>query len=561
MKKFSFPADLHGFKIHFVGIKGTGMAALVEILFARGAEISGSDVSEKFYTDEILEKLKIIVQPFSGKNVTPDISLVIHSSAYSVQKNPDLIRAAELKIPCILYSEALGLLSETSYSAGICGVHGKTTTTGMAGTLLMATDLPVQVLAGSVISSFGNSCTVTSRNFSDLIESNSAEQNFGEQNLLNRNSAEQNSLNKNSTEQKFGEQNLLNRNSAEQNSLNKNSAEQNSAVDKKIFVAETCEYQRHFMAFCPKKIVLTSVESDHQDFYPTFADIQNAFVDYACKLPSGGDLIFCADDPGAAETAKIVMQKRPDINFIPYGEKAEGDFKIVSSGISCGEQKFKIGNSGEFVLKIPGLHNQKNAAAAVALVSGLLKDAGKNPQEYSEKLKVALKKFSGGKRRSEIVGRKKNSSGDEIIFIDDYGHHPTAIKTTLEGYRNFYRGHKIVVDFMSHTYTRTAALLEEFAESFSSADFVVINKIYASAREDVSSAKVSGKILAEKTSAHHKNVFYAEEFDEAAEKIFSELQKKSGAEFSDGYVFVTMGAGDNWKVGKIVMEKFSEGKK
>jgi UDP-N-acetylmuramate--alanine ligase len=114
---------------------------------------------------------------------------------------------------------------------------------------------------------------------------------------------------------------------------------------------------------------------------------------------------------------------------------------------------------------------------------------------------------------------------------------------------------------MSHTYTRTAALLEEFAESFSSADFVVINKIYASAREDVSSAKVSGKILAEKTSAHHKNVFYAEEFDEAAEKIFSELQKKSGAEFSDGYVFVTMGAGDNWKVGKIVMEKFSEGKK
>jgi UDP-N-acetylmuramate--alanine ligase len=536
MKKFSFPADLHGFKIHFVGIKGTGMAALVEILFARGAEISGSDVSEKFYTDEILEKLKIIVQPFSGKNVTPDISLVIHSSAYSVQKNPDLIRAAELKIPCILYSEALGLLSETSYSAGICGVHGKTTTTGMAGTLLMATDLPVQVLAGSVISSFGNSCTVTSRNFSDLIESNSAEQNFGEQNLLNRNSAEQ-------------------------NSLNKNSAEQNSAVDKKIFVAETCEYQRHFMAFCPKKIVLTSVESDHQDFYPTFADIQNAFVDYACKLPSGGDLIFCADDPGAAETAKIVMQKRPDINFIPYGEKAEGDFKIVSCGISCGEQKFKIGNSGEFVLKIPGLHNQKNAAAAVALVSGLLKDAGKNPQEYSEKLKVALKKFSGGKRRSEIVGRKKNSSGDEIIFIDDYGHHPTAIKTTLEGYRNFYRGHKIVVDFMSHTYTRTAALLEEFAESFSSADFVVINKIYASAREDVSSAKVSGKILAEKTSAHHKNVFYAEEFDEAAEKIFSELQKKSGAEFSDGYVFVTMGAGDNWKVGKIVMEKFSEGKK
>lgn len=499
--KVKLPENLNGVKIHFVGIKGTGMAALVEILNARGAFITGSDVGERFYTDEILEKLNIKVLPFSLENVTKETQFVIYSSAYNPEKNPDLIQAAKLNVPVMLYSEALGAISETCYSAGICGVHGKTTTTGLTGTLLKEVNLPCQTLAGSIISSFGNSCTMTSESL------------------------------------------------------------KNKSEGQKYFVAETCEYQRHFMAFCPKKIILTAVESDHQDYYPTFKDIQNAFVDYICRLPEKGQLIYCADEKGAAETAEIAKTKRPDIELVPYGENADGSYRLTFGKVQQGKHYFKLDGFGELAVCVPGDHNVRNAAAAVALTAELLKTDGKNPLDYIEKIKSGLEKFTGGKRRSEIIGKAKTPSGKEVIFIDDYGHHPTAIETTLKGYREFYRNHKIIVDFMSHTYTRTAALLEEFASSFSSADVVIINKIYASARENAQNAEVTGKILAQKASRYHKNVHYAEEFTQAAELGYRLLCEPLEKEYSDGYIFVTMGAGDNWKAGVQLISMLNKSNK
>ncbi len=271
-------------------------------------------------------------------------------------------------------------------------------------------------------------------------------------------------------------------------------------------------------------------------------------------MPQGGQLIFCADDSGALETAKIAFEKRPDIKMIPYGENADGDYRLKFGRVEGGKQYFEVACLGECAICVPGKHNVRNSAAAVALNCELLKTYGKDLSSCKEKIKEGLLSFAGGRRRSEIVGRAKTPLGQEVIFIDDYGHHPTAIKTTLEGFRNFYKGHKIIVDFMSHTYTRTAALLEEFASSFESADMVVINKIYGSAREKADSTTVTGKILAEHAKKYHPNIVYAKEFEEAAQIIESELNKKSDAK--DGYVFVTMGAGDNFKVGKMVLEKF-----
>jgi len=489
------PSELKNIHFHFVGIKGTGMVALVEILHARGSIISGSDVSERFYTDEVLEKLGIKAQEFSEKNITDSVQYVIYSSAYSVEKNPDLIEAKKRNIPMMLYSEALGAISSTAFSSGICGVHGKTTTTGLTGTILKEFDLPSQVLAGSIISSFGDSCTMTSESMNDSSE--------------------------------------------------------------KYFVAETCEYQRHFMAFEPKKIILTSVESDHQDYYPTFKDIQNAFVDYILKLPKNGTVIYCADDNGAVETVKIALSKRNDIKAIPYGENATGDYKLAFGKIENGKHYFNIEGFGEFAICVPGDHNVRNSVGAVALCIDILKSAGKSESQIKEKyiplIRSGLEKFAGGKRRSEIVGKAKTQNGEDVIFIDDYGHHPTAIKSTLAGFREFYKNHKIIVDFMSHTYTRTQALLEEFASSFESADCVIINKIYGSARENASATTVTGKILAEHAQKYHSNVISAEEFDEAVEIGLKLLSEKSGK--SDGYLFVTMGAGDNWKVGKSILEE------
>ena len=312
--KIFFPKDLKDFRIHFVGIKGTGMAALVEICVSRGAIVTGSDVPDHFYTDEILKKLNIIpYTEFNKENITEDIKLVVYSSAYKLNENPELLEAQEKNIPCMLYSHALGNISAMSYSCGIAGVHGKTTTTGISGTLVKALNLPAQVLAGSVIKSFTTDASM---------------ENAGSCTL---------------------------------------------SIGHDFFVAETCEYQRHFMDFHPKNIILTSVESDHQDFYPTFEDIQNAFIDYALLLPQNESLIYCADDEGAKNTAEKIKTHRKDINFIPYGFNADGNFKIYDYKSESGLQSFKISmfQNEVFALKVPGIHNVRNSVAGIALMINL----------------------------------------------------------------------------------------------------------------------------------------------------------------------------------------------
>lgn len=479
------------------------MAALVEILFHKGAIITGSDVSERFYTDEVLERLGLHAQPFGAQNITDEVQYVIYSSAYKLDKNPDLIEAVRRGVPCLLYTQALGAYSERAYSCGVCGVHGKTSTTGLVGTILKEIDLPSQVLAGSVINSFGGTCTYTSKQ------------------ALNHRS---------------------------------------------IFVAETCEYQRHFMSFCPQKIILTSVEPDHEDYYPTYEDIRQAFIDYICKLPQGGEVIYCADDKGACDTIGLVHEKRADIVALPYGESAKKmslsgenvDYSVIFGKVENERNTFTLGlfaDKGNFALAMPGRHEVLDAAAAVALVCQLLREFGKNPLDYYENIRRGLLNFSGGKRRSEIVGRFKNKNGADVIVLDDYGHHPTAVRTTLEGYREFYKGRKIIVDFMSHTYSRTQALLSEFARCFTAADEVILHKIYSSARENPADFNITGRTLYEAVLASgQKDVHYYEEILDAADFAKEELEKPLGTEYPDGYLFITMGAGDNWKLGKEILK-------
>ena len=501
-------SDLSRTHIHFTGIKGTGMAALVELCRYRGARISGSDVADRFYTDEILERLGIKSTLFSADNIGQDIDLLIYSSAYKIDVNPELIAASKAGIPMLLYTEALGALSRSSFSCGIAGVHGKTTTTGITGMLLKSLNLPVQVIAGSIIRGFdeqgGGSCT------------------------LNRGS--------------------------------------------RFFVAETCEYQRHFMSFCPKKIILTGVESDHQDYYPTYESIRDAFVDYCLLLPEGGELIYCADDSGACETVSLVKQRRSDIVYTPYGFNAEGSFRLSLGKTEEGRQYFSINPFDKaFFIRISGKHTVLNAGAACALALALYAEhtenktctfSGDEKKALSEKLASGFASFSGAKRRSEIIasmrldgGQLSDAAAKDILIMDDYAHHPTALKTTIEGLRSFYPERYIIVDFMSHTYTRTASLLEEFASSFSAADEVILHKIYASARESYDGS-VSGKILYEKVCLNHKKVSYFEEPSDALDYLLQCCKKTER-----GILFITMGAGDNWKLGRLLVDTLSAARK
>lgn len=472
---FSLPENLNGFCIHMVGIKGTGMAALAELLVHGGASVTGSDVPDHFYTDSILSALGICpAEGFSAENIPSGTQLVIYSSAYSRTENPELLEADRRKIPVLLYNEALGMFSARPYSIGIAGVHGKTTVSGMTGTVFRALDLDASVLAGSAISSFGGKCTMIHGS--------------------------------------------------------------------KYFAAETCEYREHFLSFHPSKIVLTGIESDHQDYYPTYDAILAAFIRYIDRLPQFGELIYCADDPGAKEAARISFSARPDLVFTEYGENASGAFRVSFLGVRNGRQYFSLkGVPGEFSLQIPGRHNVRNAAAVCALAASLVtREKGSFSFSDAGKVREALASYTGSKRRSEIVG-----TADGVLVLDDYAHHPTAVDSTLAGFREFYPGRRLIVDFMSHTYSRTAALLPDFARAFRSADTVILHKIYPSAREQPG-GPVDGKTLFDAVRQNHRNVLYFEEPMEARSRISGMLKP--------GDVFVTMGAGDNWKLGLAVLE-------
>jgi UDP-N-acetylmuramate--alanine ligase len=472
-----FPRALEGFRIHMVGIKGTGMAALAEILWARGARVTGSDTKETFYTDDVLRRLSIpFFEGFAEENLPADTQLLVHSAAYHRADNPEIALAAMRGIPTIIYPQALGQLSRLSDSSGVSGVHGKSTTTAMCGIILKAWRMPATVLVGAEVPAFGDRST--------LIQGD------------------------------------------------------------RYFVAETCEYRRHFLNFCPTRIIITSVEPDHLDYFKSQDDLLNAFEEYGALLPAGGQLVYCADEPGAVSAASRILSRRNDLAALAYGRSAQGSFRIVDETLGDGCSGFVLaGWPQRFTLKVPGAHSVLNAAGALALCSLLWsKERPRTEGMDLASAAEALSAFTGSRRRSEMVGAAAG-----VLFMDDYGHHPTAINATLEGLRQFYPKRRLIVDFMSHTYSRTRSLLREFGTCFSRADMVVLHRIYASAREP-NEGGIMGRDLFNEVSRHHGNVRYFDDPREAIPFLMSELQP--------GDLFITMGAGDNWKLGRELLHSF-----
>ncbi len=441
------------------------MAALAEFCSHAGALVEGSDVSERFYTDEILENLEIPVHaPFNAANLPEKIDFLFYSAAYSPDTNPELMEAVSRGIRMYSYPEALGLISRGVPVAGIAGVHGKTTTTALAGTAALETGFPAAAIVGSAVANFNNRSCMFSGD--------------------------------------------------------------------KALIAETCEYRRHFLNIHPRWIVVTSIEPDHLDYFSGYEDIYSAFLEYSTGLPAGGALIYCADNPGASQLAAEVSNNRKDIRIIPYGFSASGAYGITEKTLHHERLIIKLrGFDNTISLRIPGDHTAQNAAAAAALLQTMADDLGYKMDK--NKLADSFETFRGSKRRSEVIGEAR-----DVLFMDDYAHHPTAIQTTLAGLRSFYPGRRLVVDFMSHTYSRTESLLNEFAASFSSADMVILHRIYSSAREE--KGKISGKTLFNETARLHSSVKYIDNPEDAPNEIVEILQP--------GDLFITMGAGNNWQV-------------
>ncbi|POR01777.1 hypothetical protein AU468_07415 [Alkalispirochaeta sphaeroplastigenens] len=478
--------------VHLTGIKGTGVAALAEILVGEGVAVSGSDGPDTFYTDELLAKIGVIPRAgFQADHIPPGAEALVYSAAYGPD-NPERLEARRRGLPQFSYAEALGALSRGRISLGVSGVHGKTSTTAMLGAMVAGTTVPATVVVGSAVPAFGGSATLRQ--------------------------------------------------------------------GQRMLIAETCEYRRHFLSFAPDVAIITSVEADHQDYFPGLEDILAAFEEYALSISSGGALVYCADDPGACEVARRVSARREDLRLLPYGFSARGRWRCTLLEPGEGVQRFALGeaHSGDsppegsrgvhpWELALPGAHMVVNATGAICGLEALLGLDNLSPEEIASMepaWRGGLARFQGTRRRSEVVARLGG-----VTIIDDYAHHPTAIRATLEGLRNFYPSSRLVVVFMSHTYSRTAALLESFARAFSAADQVILNDIYASAREK-NETGITGESFFREVSRWHPRVAYEPDFEGAARYLLGTL--------SPGDVLVTMGAGDNFRIGRRVAELLAE---
>ncbi|MEN9936262.1 MAG: hypothetical protein RLZZ387_2841 [Chloroflexota bacterium] len=315
-------------------------------------------------------------------------------------------------------------------------------------------------------------------------------------------------------------------------------------------VIEADEYDRTFLALTPSVAVITNVEWDHVDIYPTKETYDEAFRQFARSVADPRRVIMCGDDVGAV---RAVDEPRA----VQYGV----DDAVASNPASCrltpldwtaanlrtdgvltrfelwrySQSTFATSLLGGYAVRLPGAHNVRNALAAIVACTalGVPHDA----------VRAALESYRGAKRRFELKGEAGG-----VTVVDDYAHHPTEVRVNVAAARARFPGRRLVVYLQPHTYSRTAALLDEWAGAFGDADAVRVGAIYA-ARE-VDTLGVDATALAGRIS--HQDVVAIGGVEQAAAALLAELRP--------GDVLLTMGAGDSHRVGEIVLAELAGGR-
>jgi len=281
----------------------------------------------------------------------------------------------------------------------------------------------------------------------------------------------------------------------------------------------------------PEIIVVTNIEHDHPDIYPSIRETKKVFGEFLAKIPESGVLVADFDNQNTREVVKKI-----DRLVQTYGFSAGADWQIKKVEIKNGTSSFtlvnKSGEKTDLRLKVPGRYNLKNAAAAVVVSKFLGLEL--------KQIQKGLYKFAGTGRRFEKVGL----SPEGALVYDDYAHHPSQIRNVLAAAKEWFPQKRLIALFQPHTYTRTKALFNQFAKSFDQADVALFIDIYASAREE-KDEKISSKALAKKTSQYKKESFYVGSHQQAAQWI----KKHTGS----GDLILTLGAGDVFYIHKDLL--------
>lgn len=299
----------------------------------------------------------------------------------------------------------------------------------------------------------------------------------------------------------------------------------------KYFVAEACEYTNSFLSFNPTMNIILNVKEDHLDFFKDIDDIRHSFKLFTEKLPSDGTLIINSDIDNYE-----YFYKDTDCEVITFGSDPEKSMysatNITYDKYGCCSYTLLINNedSGTIELSVPGLHNVYNSLSAVAAAFKL--------GISIDNIKAGLKHFTGTNRRFE-----KKGEFNGVTVIDDYAHHPDEITATLNSAKN-YPHNKIWCVFQPHTYSRTKALMPEFAKALSLADNIVLAKIYPARETD--NLGISSADLMELIKAEGKDCYYYESFEDIEKFLLNNC--------INGDLLITMGAGDVYKIGEELLK-------
>lgn len=460
--------------IHLIGIGGSGLSAIARLLLEQGHTVSGSDRILSPLALDLRKMGAVITEGHAAPNIT-GADYVVRSSAIP-DDNPEVLAALAAGIPVYKRADFFGRLMSDKLGIAIAGTHGKTTTTGMISWVLVALGADPSFIVGGVLQNLG----INAR-----------------------------------------------------------------AGRGETFVIEADEYDRMFLGLKPRYAVVTNIEYDHPDCFPTPADFRAAFIEFMRLVPSDGALVACGEDMGASELMAEArrLQKRVVGYRIAENQRTEAGEWVLAQNVMANNlggftfnALIRLSDSPSYVsgvqLRVPGLHNVRNALAVLAVV-GLL---GLDVKAAAK----ALGEFKGTGRRFEIKGEARG-----VVVIDDYAHHPTEIRATLDAARARYPSRRIIVVWQPHTYSRAQTLFDDFVVSFAEADDVIVSEIYAARepKQDFSARQVV-------QAMYHRAARFIPTLAEISNYLLSHLKP--------GDVLLVLSAGDADQVSEEVLARLKE---
>ncbi|MEP5566910.1 MAG: UDP-N-acetylmuramate--L-alanine ligase [Halioglobus sp.] len=458
-------------RIHMIGVGGTGMSGIAEVLVNLGYQVAGSDLRESPVTERLRDKGVEVFVGHRADNVGA-ADVVVSSSAVD-ESNPEVAAARDARIPVVPRAEMLAELMRYRHGIAVAGTHGKTTTTSLIANVFAEAGLDPTFVIGGLVNSVGSNAQLGASRF---------------------------------------------------------------------LIAEADESDASFLHLQPMVTVVTNIEADHMDTYGgDFSVLRRTFLEFLHNLPFYGVAVLCIDDP-------VIRELLPEVSrqVITYGFADDADFRIGEMERNGLTTNFTVHRpSGEalpITLNMPGQHNVLNAAATVAVACDEgLEDAA---------IQAGLAGFTGVGRRFTRMGELQLSAGSALL-VDDYGHHPTEVRATLDSARQAWPERRVVMIYQPHRYTRTRDLYEDFVSVLSRCDVLILLEVYSAGEETISGADSRSLTRSIRQRGQIEPIF-AESIDDVPQILSSVIEA--------GDVVITQGAGNIGALSKdLAVMSFEQG--